>query len=337
MQMVRKGKAARRAPARKRRIKLALIGAGNMANRNHYPSLAERADVEMAALCDLVPEKLTETADRFDIPLRYADYRRMLDEVKPDAVYCLMPPQQVFGVAADVLQRGRHLFIEKPPGINAFQARMLARLAKQNKCLSLVGFNRRYAPLSVMAKQRLDATGGVQLCRSVFHKGGPVAYYDGAIDAFTCDAVHMVDFLRFMAGEPERLEAAVTNFPHAGADADVPNSWQSLIRFENGSVGELSAYWASPARWLYFEMHNPHVCITCELEEAMVVRSSDGKVETFEAKRVANSDEMRVIGGYKQENDHFIDCLKAGKQPASNLADAAKSMQLAENIWCGEL
>ena len=124
-----------------------------MANWRHYPSLAERPDVEMAALCDLDAAKLKQTADKFGIPKRYADYRAMLDEVKPDAVYCLMPPHQLFDVCVDVLKRKHNLFVEKPLAVNSFQARMLAHHAKENGCLTMVGFNRRFAPLVVEAEE----------------------------------------------------------------------------------------------------------------------------------------------------------------------------------------
>ena len=50
-----------------KRVRLALIGAGGMANSVHYPSLAEMDDVELVALCDLVEDKLHSTADKFGI------------------------------------------------------------------------------------------------------------------------------------------------------------------------------------------------------------------------------------------------------------------------------
>ena len=40
------------------KVKVALIGAGSMANAVHYPSLVEFEDVEIVGLCDLVEEKL---------------------------------------------------------------------------------------------------------------------------------------------------------------------------------------------------------------------------------------------------------------------------------------
>lgn len=73
-------------------VRLAMIGAGAMANRVHYPSLTSFQDVEIAAICDLDDERLQATAARYGIEKRYHDYRRMIDEVAPDAVYAIGQP-----------------------------------------------------------------------------------------------------------------------------------------------------------------------------------------------------------------------------------------------------
>ena len=77
---------------KKEKIRLALIGAGGMANSVHYPSLLEFPDVEMAGISDLMEEKLKATADKFHIEKTFTDYKKMLDEIEPDAVYILMLP-----------------------------------------------------------------------------------------------------------------------------------------------------------------------------------------------------------------------------------------------------
>ena len=60
------------------KVRVALIGAGAMANAVHYPSLASFDDVELVGLCDLDPQKLAQTAAKFNISDTFSDYRRML-------------------------------------------------------------------------------------------------------------------------------------------------------------------------------------------------------------------------------------------------------------------
>ncbi len=68
------------------KLRVAMIGAGTMANRVHYPSLASFDDVKIAAICDRDAGRLSRTADKYGVAARYADYQRMVEETAPDAV-----------------------------------------------------------------------------------------------------------------------------------------------------------------------------------------------------------------------------------------------------------
>ena len=64
-------------------VRVAMIGAGRMANNVHYPSLASFDDVEIAAICDVAQEPLNATADKYGVEKRYSDYRQMVAEIAP--------------------------------------------------------------------------------------------------------------------------------------------------------------------------------------------------------------------------------------------------------------
>src|SRR5262245_23280567 len=117
-------------------MRVATVGAGGMANRVHYPSLASLADVEIAAICDLDPARLQATADRYEVEGRYTDYRRMVEEVAPDAIYVIGPPHMMYDIWVWCLQQGLNLYIEKPMGITLHQARNLAYLADAKGCIT---------------------------------------------------------------------------------------------------------------------------------------------------------------------------------------------------------
>ena len=63
-----------------KKVNIALIGAGGMANGVHYPSLRDCEDVNLVGLCDLVPSKLQATAEKFEIDQTFSDYREMLEK-----------------------------------------------------------------------------------------------------------------------------------------------------------------------------------------------------------------------------------------------------------------
>lgn len=329
-----KSKGPRRQSSRK--VRLALIGAGAMANGVHYPSLSEMNDVHMAALCDRIEDKANETAARFHVPKVYSDYRRMLDEVKPDAVYVLMPPHHVFDVAMDVLNRGLHLFIEKPPGLNAYQNRQMALCAERNNVIAMSGFQRRYVPIINTIKKEVEKHARIHTVELNFIKFAPDPsnYYGGAIDILSCDAVHAVDTLRFLAGG----EAVDVASSVRALDAHSPNAFYALITFSNGVTGVLKTNWACGHRVFSVAMHATGVSAYVEPDvEGSIYRDNSAEPVKYDPATCAKSDAMWRRLGFFGENRHFIDCVKSGKQPCSSLADTVGTMELVETIYGSQM
>lgn len=309
------------------KVNVGLIGAGGMANAVHYPSLHEFADVRMAAICDLVPAKLEATAKRFGIPATYADYREMIAKEDLDAVYILMPPHHLFDIAVNCLRAGLHVFVEKPPATTTFQTASLARIAAEKSCLTMTGFNRRFIPMLTEAKQRVAAVGQVNQVASTFYKKGSAVYYNGAIDVLSCDAIHAVDMLRWMAGgEPVHVQSLVSNYGDV-----VDNSWNALVRFDNGVSGVLLTNWNVGGRLHTFEMHAPGISAILDPNTTGFLLRGDQR-EVLDPVALAGTDAQYKFYGFYQQARHFIDCIKQGKQPQTNFADAVKSMELADRI-----
>ena len=307
-----------------------------MANKVHYPSLQEMEDVEIVAICDLVDERLHSTADKYGVERRYKDYRRMLDEVELDAVYVIMPPHHLFDICVDVLERGLNLFIEKPPGVTAYQAWRMAELAEKNGAIAMVGFNRRFAPYLVRALERAKELGGKpQVVASAFHKNGLKTgpYYRGAIDILSCDAIHAVDLLCHVGG---RVRKVLGSRVKAVAKS-YPDNFLALVEFEGGVEGVLLCSWTAGRRIHWLEVHCKGSSLWVDLDnspKAEAVVSAGGEVvERLTASEAAGSDEFRVFYGYFGENRHFIDCVKEGRRPLSSMEEVARTMDLVEAIY----
>jgi len=314
-----------------RKVRIALIGAGSMANAVHYPSLAEFEEVELVALCDLLPDRLRATADKFAIEKRYSDYRQMLDEVAPEAVYILMPPHHLFDLVIHSLERGLHVFIEKPPGITTEQTRQMALLAERHGCLTMVGFQRRHIPLALKLRRLVESHGEITQAVCSFYKNalGAPPYYGGAVDVLTCDAIHAVDFLRWCCGEVKSLASSVR-----ALYADYNNSFNALMTFESGAVGVLLTNWTVGRRFFTFEMHSKGASAFCDPDEqGHFYAGNESEGQHFDTRQVAGSEELRVYYGFRDENRHFIDCLLTGEQPTSCFSDAVKTMELVDRIY----
>jgi len=310
------------------RVRVAMIGAGEMANAVHYPSLASFEDVEMAGICDLDAGRLKSTADRYGIEKRYADYRRMVEKVAPEAVYAIGQPHIMYDVWRWCLERGLNLFIEKPMGITMHQARRLAEMAEEKGCITQVGFQRRSCPMVVKLREECLKRGPIFHAVSAFYKYDLKAYRE-ARDRLMDDGIHALDTLRWMCG------GEIEDIRSVAKSVEVPdlNYFAALVRFDNGSTGVLMTNWASGRRIFRVEMHSRGVIVEAEHEgKGYLYGEGDTKGVEYDAREVAGSEEFYVFGGFQAKSREFIDCVKRGERPGSHFGDALKTMEAGERI-----
>ncbi len=309
-------------------VRIAIVGAGQMANSVHHPSLASFDDVQIAAICDTEPNRLRDTADKYGVAGRYVDYRRMVEEVAPDAVYVIGQPHLMYDIWTWCLSQGLNLYIEKPMGITLHQARSLAYLAEAHGCITQVSFQRRSTPLVMLLRDECLKRGPIVqgVCR--FYKCAPSPYTE-ARDHMLDDGVHALDTLRWICG------GEVVEVHSLLRRRDVPdiNVINVLLAFDNGATGVLLNNWCSGRRIFDVEMHAPGICAEAE-HEGLGVLYADGDTQgvTYDTCQVAGSEELYVYGGFCAKNREFIDAVKRNELPASHFGDALKTMELAHRI-----
>lgn len=329
------------------RIRAAFIGAGRQANWRHYPSVASQPDVELAALCDLVPEKAQETAQRWEVPRVYTDYKQMLDEVDPEVVYVIMPPNDVFEPTRYVLSQGRNVFIEKPPAVTLNGIKLLAHYAEENDCVSMVGFQRRHLPAVTALKARVEERGPIHAVSVANlkstndfnrHTGGA-----NVLDIFTSDGMHSVDHLRWLGGgDVVRLTSSVRTLYVPGP---VANHVMAQVEFSTGIVGHLHysivsggaviVPGATAAGFFRSEIFGKNITVTVDADRQSTVVADSGDMEVYDSRvfsQDVGSNPEHYLGFWHQHR-YFIDCLRDGEQPNSNFADAVKTWELIQRIY----
>jgi virulence factor len=315
------------------KVRVAMIGAGAMANSVHYPSLASFDDVEIVAICELDAERLHKTADKYRVQGRYLsrhfdDYRSMVREADPDAVYVIGQPNIMYPVWKWCLENKRHLYIEKPMGLSAHQARSLAHLAEKHGCITQVSFQRRSCPMVTQLYEECRKRGPITHAVCEFSKCNPEPYLD-ARDHMMDDGVHAIDTLRWLCG------GEVVEIQSITRRVGVPdiNFIAALLRFDNGATGVLLNSWTSGRRIFRVQIHAPNICAEAEHErEGVLYADGDTNGRRYDTRAVAGSEELFVFGGFQAKNREFIDAVKSGRQPASHFGDALKTMEVADKI-----
>jgi predicted dehydrogenase len=310
------------------KVRVAVVGAGGMANSVHYPSLASFDDVEIAAICDLDTVRLNATANKYNVNARYTDYRQMIEQVAPDAVYAIGQPEYMYAVWQWCLEQGQNLCIEKPLGLSIHQARSLTWLAEQHGCITQVSFQRRTCPMVAQLYRECLKRGPIihAVCR--FYKCA-ITPMLGMRDHMMDDGVHAIDTLRWLCGGEV---IAVHGLCKRVGVPDI-NFISAMLEFDNGATGYMLNSWSSGRRIFAVEMHAPGICAEAEHEGlGKLYADGDTQGQTFDTRAVAGSDQLYVYGGFQAKNREFIDAVKARHQPPSCFADALKTMEVADTI-----
>jgi virulence factor len=313
--------------------RVAFIGAGYMANKVHYPALSSFDDVRIEAICDRNPDKLRDTVEKYDVKKVYGDYRKMIEEVAPEAVFAIGSPHTMYDVWMWCLQEGLNLFIEKPMGLTLHQARALAHVAEMNNCVTQVCFQRRASPMLGKLVGECRARGKVTHASVDFIKNAPSPFL-GPRDHMFDDGIHAIDTLRYIC------EGDVVAIQCATRRVGVPdiNLIAALLEFDSGAIGQMHCNWTSGHRAFRVAIHGPSISAEGDLEgKGRLHADGDAEGVEFDARQVAGSNEQMIYCGFRAKIGEFLSCLRSSRQPSSNFSDALKTHIIAEKILAMDL
>jgi predicted dehydrogenase len=142
------------------KVRLALIGVGNIGNL-HLQNIQKLDQVELAAVCDTVPEKAKTAGETWDCPA-YTDSQTLLDDHVCDAVLIATPHYDHTTIGIAALEAGYHVLVEKPISVHKADCeRLIAaheRAAHKDTGLVFAAmFNQRTDPHYQKIKQLVDA------------------------------------------------------------------------------------------------------------------------------------------------------------------------------------
>ena len=227
-----------------RKIRVAVYGCGNFANRTHMPNLLQLDNLEIAALCDSNPEALKSTAEAFNVPKTYPDGHQLLENEEIDVLYSIVPAYARTDVEATAAAKGIHIFSEKPQALTMAVARQIDDAIRQSGVISTVGFRERYRPIFQKARELL-ADKEIVHVRFQSFSGLPNPPSDESwwnqMDKSGGNAldwgVHATDYARFMTGlDVVRAQAFYCERPaYATALSSVFN-----YSFANGATMNIS-------------------------------------------------------------------------------------------------
>lgn len=265
-----------------------------------------------------------------------------------DAVFVCTPNYRISPLVIEALEAGKHVFAEKPPGMNAAEVQRIRDAEAASGRKLMYGFNHRHHVSIKRMKAIIDSNelGKVLWMRGRYGKEVDESFFDGwrakkelAGGGIMLDqGIHMLDLMLHLGGGFDQVHAFVSNL-FWKIEGIEDNVFAILKSSESGICASLHS---TMTQWRYL------FSLEVFLERGALVlnglKTSSGAYgdEDLAIKRNATdghfTSEERVIfhedTSWQSEVDHFLDCIDNDKPVLfGNSADALNLMQLMDRIY----
>ena len=123
-------------------IKVGIIGAGKM-GLSHFSVVNAMRDAGVVAVCD-TSRYVLSVLNKYVGVETFTSPEEMIERAGLDAVFIATPSSTHFDCARHALDRGLHLFVEKPLTLSPAQSKALSAMAIERKRVNQVGFHNRF-------------------------------------------------------------------------------------------------------------------------------------------------------------------------------------------------
>lgn len=310
-------------------MKSAIIGLGVIGTVHAQVLTSQKK--EIAAVCDTDESRFSVYAE---LP-HYTDYKKMLDEIRPDVVHICTPHYLHAEMIIESLKRNINVFCEKPMCIKREDIAKILKAEAESSAQLGVCLQNRYNAANIFVKDYLknkhirDAAGFV-----VWHRDKE--YYNSAPwrgkrdteggGVLINQALHTLDLLQWFIGEPDYVTAAVSNLTLAD-DIEVEDT--------------VSALFGGKENFTFFATNGGAVGIPVEIT---VLTDNDYiKLLTSEViindKPISFDKDERIYGkycygtGHERIIDDFYRCVQSGEKFAIDGTEGGKVLKLIFGVY----
>jgi predicted dehydrogenase len=236
-----------------KRLRAAVIGRTGRGNYGHGLDVMwlDLPDVELVAVADDDKAGLADTARKLKVDKAYADYRRMLDDVKPDVVSIgarwLDAHRDIVVATA---QRGIHMYLEKPLCRTLAEADEMVAACEKTHAKLAIAHTTRFSPRVAVVKDLIAAN---KIGRVLELRGRGKEDRRGGGEDLWVLGTHIMDLIRIFGGNPAWCFGVATNGGKPITKADVAEGSEGIGPLAADAVNAM--YGLSGATTAYFGSH----------------------------------------------------------------------------------
>ena len=306
-------------------IRVAIAGCGEHSRTSHAAPLARYAaaypnEIELVATCDLNLDRAVDFCRSFGFVRPYKDLDEMLRAEQPDACVSVMPIEKIVEVGIKLLERRLPCVIEKPLGTSLTEIEKLARVARDTQTPHMISVNRRFMPYLNQARSWMRDRGPLRYVRA-----SQVRHQRNEPDFIWSTAIHVLDALRYVAGEVDTFSVTLPQTPSKEAQ------WYVIaLGFESGTVGHVEIFptagvveesyefFAEGCRARVTAGSGPQRSLECWENGKLVIES-----------RATEEEPEDLRNGAYQEVEEFVRALQTGARPQPGIDDILPSARIS--------
>jgi len=325
-------------------LKIGLVGCGRI-SKNHVEALKNVKGLELAAVCDIRPERAEKWGQQYDVPM-FTDYEEMLAKAEIDMVDICTPSglHPKMGILA--AKNKKHVITEKPMAISLKEADDLIRTCDDEKVKLFVIKQNRLNPPIQLLKKAIDKGrfGRIFMANMTVRWTRPQEYYDLAKwrgtwefdgGAFMNQSSHYVDLMLWLVGPASSVVAKTATFNH---QIEVEDSGAAIVRFRNGAIGVMDVTMCT-----YPKNLEGSITIVGEKGTAKISGIAVNKVETWNFSDYDDDDKNVELAAMNPPNvygfghtgylQRVADALLKNNDPEVDGRSGRKSLELILGIY----
>jgi predicted dehydrogenase len=295
-------------------LRVGVVGVGHI-GKNHARLYAETEAADFTAIYDTDPENAAQIAQQYNVRAA-SSLEEFADLI--DAASVATPTNSHFEIARPLLEKGKHLLIEKPIADQTAQASQLAELALQRKLVLQVGHVERFNPVLSALEARLTHPRFIEA-----HRLSPFPNRSTDIGVVLDLMIHDLEIILHLVRSPLQTIDAV-GVPVLSRREDIANA---RIRFENGCVANITSSRISPERMRKIRVfqEDAYLSLDYQNQSGEIYRKVGGGIERAAV-------EIEKEEPLKRQLLSFIECARSGLRPKVTGFEATAALELAVEI-----
>ena len=225
-------------------INVGIIGAGNFTKEIHLPNLEKLSNLfSIYAICDKDSGNADNLAKRYSCKYSCTDYEDILKDENINMVIISTRHNQHAELSIKAIEKGKAMLLEKPMALNFEELEKLYKALKEFQVPFMVGFNRRFAPLSI----KINNLTSKRLNPLIINYRMNAGYIPPEVWVHTeegggrniGEACHIYDLFNYFTGS-EIKEVDAFSIDPKSKDIMSNDNFSAILKYSDGSVCNLT-------------------------------------------------------------------------------------------------